>query len=116
MGCHAENLEWVGALLDLYDNVHVDIAARVAELGRQPHTARQFFSKYSDRILFGTDAPPDVAEYRLRYRFLESGDDYFDYSPHGPGEQGRWRISGLNLPPETLAAVYSQNASRVLGI
>lgn len=91
VGFHTENLEWVGALPDRCDNFHVDIAARVAELGRQPHAARQFFSEYSDRILFGTDAPPDVAEYRLHYRFLESGDDHFDYSPHGPENKAAGR-------------------------
>ena len=59
--CHvgnSENLNWVGEWLDRYPNMHVDIAARIGELGRQPRTARKFFERYQDRILFGTDAVP----------------------------------------------------------
>ena len=37
-------------------NMHVELGARIGELGRQPRTARRFFDRYQDRILFGTDA------------------------------------------------------------
>ncbi len=36
VGCYAENLAWVGRMLDTYPNFYVDTAARIAELGRQP--------------------------------------------------------------------------------
>ena len=39
-GCCAENLGWVGRMLDSYPNFHIDIAARIAQLGRQPRAAR----------------------------------------------------------------------------
>ena len=55
-----ENLAELGEWLDKYPNLNVEIAARIAELGRQPFTAREFFLKYADRILFGTDGPRDV--------------------------------------------------------
>jgi predicted TIM-barrel fold metal-dependent hydrolase len=54
VGCYAENLAWVSALLDRCPNFFVDISARIGELGRQPYTARRFFVQYADRILFGT--------------------------------------------------------------
>ncbi|MCL2421798.1 MAG: amidohydrolase family protein, partial [Defluviitaleaceae bacterium] len=54
-GSNAEDLAWVGAQLDKHPNMHIDIAARLNLLGRQPYTAREFFIKYQDRILFGTD-------------------------------------------------------------
>lgn len=114
VGCYAENLGWVGALLDRCPNLYTDISARAAELGRQPYAARRFFLRYADRILFGTDAGPDVDEYRRYYRFLESDDEYF---PYGGGEvpgQGRWNIYGLFLPDNVLEKVYYQNAARVL--
>ena len=60
VGCYAENLAWVGALLDRCPNFYVDIAARIGELGRQPYTARRFFMQYADRILFGIDAGADL--------------------------------------------------------
>ena len=44
--------------LDAYPNMYVDIDARISELGRQPYSARRFFLKYQDRIMFGTDTGP----------------------------------------------------------
>ncbi|MGQ0605306.1 MAG: amidohydrolase family protein, partial [Anaerolineales bacterium] len=43
VGCYAENLKWVGDLLDRCPNFFIDISARIGELGRQPYTARRFF-------------------------------------------------------------------------
>jgi predicted TIM-barrel fold metal-dependent hydrolase len=114
VGCFAENLAWVGALMDRCSNFYVDIAARIAELGRQPYTARKFFLKYADRILFGTDMSPDLDYYRIYYRFLESDDEYFNYGKGEPPGSGRWRIYGLFLPDDVLKKVYFQNAERII--
>jgi hypothetical protein len=56
VGHGAENLLAVGETLDRFRNVHVEIGARIGELGRQPRAAAKFFERYQDRILFGTDA------------------------------------------------------------
>jgi hypothetical protein len=125
VGHWAENLEAVGAMLDKFPNVHVEIGARIGELGRQPRTSARFFDKYQDRVLFGTDAIPLGTEtpqqvfgedlYRIYYRFLETEDEYFDYAPSRVPPQGRWRIYGLGLPEGILRKVYYENAQRVLG-
>ena len=39
---NAEDLAWLGSLLDRLPNLHVDISARVSDLGRQPRAARRF--------------------------------------------------------------------------
>jgi predicted TIM-barrel fold metal-dependent hydrolase len=124
VGHWAENLEAVGTMLDRFSNVHVEMGARVGELGRQPRTSTRFFDKYQDRILFGTDAIPLGTEtpqqvfgedlYRIYYRFLETADEYFDYAPAPVPPQGRWRIYGIALPEQVLRKVYHQNAERVL--
>ena len=124
VGHWAENLAAVGVMLDKFPNVHVEIGARIGELGRQPRTSARFFDKYQDRILFGTDAIPLGTEtpqqvfgedlYRIYYRFLETEDEYFDYAPAAVPPQGRWRIYGLGLPEQVLRKVYYQNAERVL--
>jgi predicted TIM-barrel fold metal-dependent hydrolase len=114
VGCYAENLAWVGALLERCPNFYVDIGARIAELGRQPYTARRFFLEYADRILFGTDGTPALDMYRVHYRFLETDDEYFNYSTREPPGQGRWRIYGLSLPDPVLEKVYHSNAERLL--
>jgi uncharacterized protein len=109
---HPEDLDDASAVLDRYPNVVVETGARHAELGRQPRRARAFFLKYQDRILFGTDAAPEEAMYRNWFRFLETADEAFDYW-HSPG-QGRWTISGLDLPRDVLEKVYARNAERVI--
>jgi predicted TIM-barrel fold metal-dependent hydrolase len=126
VGNFAEDLDHVSDTLDRFPNVTVDIAARIGELGRQPRRARQFFDRYQDRILFGTDAVPDGHEtpqqlfvdelYEIYYRFLETDDEYFDYAPAPVPPQGRWRIYGLQLPDPVLRKVYYENATRVLRI
>ena len=122
----SENLAWVGEWLDSFPNMHVEFGARIGELGRQPRTARKFFEKYQDRILFGTDAVPrgddypqqvyGDALYQIYYRFLQTEDEYFDYSPARVPPQGRWRIYGLGLPDGILRKVYYENAARLLGL
>lgn len=116
VGCYSENLAWVGQLLDRCPNFYVDFGARISELGRQPYTSRRFFLQYADRILFGADLGPDLAGYRLYYRFLETDDEYFNYNtdPYGIPGQGRWYIYGLYLPDDVLEKVYYRNARRVL--
>ena len=94
------------ALLDRCPNFYVDIAARIGELGRQPYTARRFFLKYADRILFGTDCSPPRRLYRIYYRFLETDDEYFNYRAGRSPAQGRWHIYGLYLPDDVLRKVY----------
>jgi len=112
--------------MDKYPNMHVEIAARIGELGRQPRQSRKFFDKYQDRIMFGTDAVPHGDEYpqqvfnellyEIYYRFLETEDEYFDYAPAAVPPQGRWRIYGLGLPDSILKKVYYENAARMLKI
>jgi len=109
---HPEDLADVSGVLDRYPNVVVETGARHAELGRQPRRAREFILKYQDRVLFGTDYAPDEAMYKNWFRFLETADESFDYW-HAPN-QGRWTISGLDLPREVLEKVYLKNAERVL--
>jgi predicted TIM-barrel fold metal-dependent hydrolase len=122
---HPENLAEVGEWLDKYPNLHVELGARLGELGRQPYTARKFFLKYADRIMFGTDATPNADAYpqqdlkpkmfQAYFRFLETWDEYFDYSPAPTPPQGRWMIYGIGLPDDVLKKVYHNNAARLFG-
>lgn len=113
-GCNAEDFGWVGRVLDACPNFYVDISARIAEIGRKPYSARDFFIKYQDRILFGTDATPDVDVYRTYYRFLETRDEYFNPGQEEVPGNGRWMIYGLDLPDDVLKKIYQGNFRRVV--
>jgi predicted TIM-barrel fold metal-dependent hydrolase len=108
-----EDLRYLSSLLDAHANLQVDISARTPELGRQPYSARAFFLKYADRIVFGTDLLPEIAMYRLYYRFLETADEYFEYPTHA-SRQGRWNVYGLYLPDDVLKKIYHDNARKLL--
>lgn len=116
VGASAEDLAFISQVLERYPNFVVDISGRVAELGRQPYTARRFFLEYSDRILFGTDRYPgreDQPRHRIYYRFLETQDEYFDYYDHEFPPTGEWKIYGIFLPDDVLEKVYHLNADRI---
>lgn len=116
VGCAAEDLARVERILERAPRFHVDIAARIAELGRQPYTARSFIVRWADRVLFGTDMPPEAAWWSVYSRFLETADESFPYDAdedEAPS-QGRWRVHGLHLPDDVLACVYHDNAARLI--
>jgi len=115
VGHSSEDLGAAAQALDRFPNFHVEIAARIGELGRQPRRSRWFFDKYQDRILFGTDGVDDEL-YPHYFRFLETEDEYFDYGPGPVPGQGRWRIYGIGLPDPVLRKVYSENAARLLSL
>jgi predicted TIM-barrel fold metal-dependent hydrolase len=116
MGCYAENLAWVEALPQRCPNFHVDISARISELGRQPYCARCFMEKFQDRIRLGIDSGPQLEAYHTSYRFLETDNEYFNYSWDGIAGQGRWQIYGLNPPKPVLEKIYCRNASSFFGL
>jgi len=132
-GNDPEDPDHVGQMLDKYPNLYLDTAARVPEIGRQDATKmRQFFEKYQDRILFGTDLgvgptqddmmygsngalPPTLDDER---RFFESTWRYFetrDKQFESPTPiQGRWKIDGIGLSEQVLRKLYFENAARLL--
>ena len=118
VGCVAEDLDRVSALMDRAPNWHVDLGGRLAEIGRQPRRFRRLVATHPDRVLFGTDVyPPTAEDYRVLFRFLETDDESFPYAPGAEvPPQGRWTVSGAALPPELLPALYAGNAARILGL
>src|SRR5712692_8182399 len=116
------DMDKVAALLDKYPNADVEISATVQDLGRAPRLIRQFFLKYQDRILFGSDGNPKrgIEEFWIpHWRFLETYDEHFDHpaqirSATGAPLHGRWKIYGIGLPDDVLRKVYYANALRYM--
>jgi predicted TIM-barrel fold metal-dependent hydrolase len=114
VACHLANccydLTVVGHLLDAYPNLYIDIGARFGEFAPIPRTARSFFIKYQDKIVYGTDMGFDVEMYRTTFRILETSDEHFydnRFSYH-------WPLNGLDLPKDVLEKIYNENTVRLL--
>lgn len=109
-GWHGNDLGRLGRLMDKYPNFYTETGAILAELGRQPFTARKFFIDYQDRILFGKDSyRPN--EFPVFWRVFETRDEYFDYYRH---YHAHWKLYGLDLPDEVLKKLYYKNALRLV--
>ena len=109
MGWMANDLDRLSSHLDNNPNVVTEIGAILAELGRQPKRAREFFIEHQDRVLFGKDAHK-LSEYYTYFRVLETDDEYFDYYRK---RHGNWKMYGLNLPDTVLQKLYYKNALKL---
>lgn len=110
LGWHANDLARLGRMFDQMPNLYAEVGAILYDLGRQPRTARAFFIKYQDRILFGKDSfQPD--EYPYYWRVFETFDEYFDYYRD---YHAFWKLYGLGLPDSVLQKVYYRNALKVV--
>ena len=110
LGWYGHDLAFLGKLLDEMPNMMVELGAVIYEPGRQPRFAREFFTKYQDRILMGKDSWVP-AEYKTYFRVLESNDEYF---PYHKKYHAFWAMYGVGLPDEVLKKVYFGNALRVI--
>ena len=109
LGWMGNDLQKLGQHLDEFPNVMTEFGAVIAELGRQPKTAKQFFIDYQDRILFGKDSY-NKEEFYTYFKVLESNDEYFNYFRK---RHAFWKMYGLNLPDEVLKKIYYKNALRL---
>jgi hypothetical protein len=139
MGNNPEDLDYVAELLAEHDDLVVDTSARIAEFGR--HSAervREFFMRFQDRILFGTDLgvqarprggrlvyglflgsvrkePPTLEDvpvfYRRHWRYFETDQQAV---AHPIPIQGDWKVHPIDLPEDVLANIYWKNAERIV--
>lgn len=110
LGWYGHDLAKLGKLFDEAPNVMTELGAVIYEPGRQPRFAREFFTKYQDRILMGKDSWVP-AEYKTYFRVLESADEYF---PYHKKYHAFWAMYGLDLPDDVLRKIYYANALRIL--
>ncbi|HWP37933.1 MAG TPA: amidohydrolase family protein [Gemmatimonadales bacterium] len=110
LGWHANDLARLGRMFDRMPNLYSEVGAVLYDLGRQPRTARDFFTKYQDRLLFGKDSfQPD--EYPYFWRVFETEDEYFDYYRD---YHAFWKMYGMGLPDPVLRKIYFENARKLL--
>jgi len=115
VACHFANLDYdlahLGDVFERNPNLYADISARYAETAPIPRFASQFYAKYSDRLVYGTDMGFEKEMYRITFRILESQDEHF-YETAQFGYH--WPLYGLGLGDEILERVYRGNAAKLL--
>ena len=129
VGAHLASLEYdvdrIAAFLDRFPNANVDMAARMSQVQYQSvrnyDKVRNFFIKYQDRLLYGTDLT------------LNPGDDPQEFKREAHGFWTRdWRylatdesqrveiikadVRGLALPRAVIDKVYYGNARRAFAL
>ena len=119
------DLEAASAFLDLFTNAHFDLSLGIElmfNISRRRDDWREFFIKYADRILYGTDIgvsknlQQHLARIWLIRTFLESDKEF--YTPATADDLlSRYEepFVGLNLPSSVLTKIYSQNFQRLWG-
>ncbi|MDR2139136.1 MAG: amidohydrolase [Tannerella sp.] len=135
VGAHIGSMEWnldeVAKRFDRYPNFHVDLSARLGHVQLQTLQNRQkvcdFFIKYQDRMLYGSDIGTDDGDirnmeernrarhdwWRRHWLFLATGEtlpaDEFNI-PHPPKT-----IEGLCLPKSVIDKIFLANFKRIFG-
>jgi predicted TIM-barrel fold metal-dependent hydrolase len=115
IACHFAALDYdlarLGDLFERYPNLYADISARYAETATIPRFVSKFYSRYSNRLLYGTDMDANPQTYRITFRVLESQDEHFYEIEHSGYH---WCMNGFGLPDPVLKRVYRDNALKIL--
>lgn len=109
LNCCAD-LSYLGNLFDKYPNLYADISARYGEIAPIPKFVNQFFEKYQDRIVYGTDFQFAEKVYRTTFRILQSSDEHFYENMFGY----HWPLYGLALSDKVLKKLYNENAGKII--
>ena len=136
IGAHLASLEWsvdeIAKFFDAYPNATADLAARMTQVQYQSNAdrekVRQFFIKYQDRLLYGTDLTEDPPDPHARAQNPPA-----DGTPFETEADHFWRsdwlylatadvqnidaikakVKGLALPKAVIDKIYYSNAHRV---
>jgi len=124
-GSMSHDVDEVARRLDRYPNFYVEVSARTRDLSRQPtEKVRNFFIRYQDRILYGTDQSIyERKEGELtdqqKQAFVRSAEaryrrDFHYYAETGKVEMAGKEVDGLGLPEEVLRKFYYENARKLI--
>ena len=130
IGAHLGSLEWsvdeIAKRLDKFPNMYVDMAARMGHLHIQTYKDREkvrnFFIKYQDRLLYGTDRMDLGKEDDIKdsqQSFYDTWQDdwrYFVTDLMLKDQMIDQEFQGLKLPKEVVDKIYIKNAKRILNV
>lgn len=124
-GAHFASVEWsieeIGKRLDKYPSMMVDTAERICHLQHQSvsryNEVRNFFLKYQDRIIYGTDIIDDGTKNDQELKdhlkaIWERHWKYFTTTSLQTSPKVSEPFYGLGLPAEVVEKIYFKNAKR----
>ncbi|MCF6332002.1 MAG: amidohydrolase [Draconibacterium sp.] len=124
IGCHLASLEWsvdvLAEWLDRFPNAAVDMAARMGDLfyqTRDDHKkVHDFFIKYQDRILYGTDitengGDKDAFQKRMHETWFRDW-EYLVSNHKMTSKLIDGEFQGLKLPKEVVDKIYAANTKK----
>ena len=127
MGAHLGSLEWsldeLAKRLDKFPNMYVDLT-RMPNLKlhafKDRQKTREFFMKYQDRLIYGTDSQINTAsnpsEFKkdIHDRWVSEWKFYVTDQKIDLEKFGE--LKGLKLPTDVVDKIYNKNAIRLLGL
>lgn len=129
IGAHLGSLEWsvdeLAKRLDKFPNMAVDMAARVPHFKYQAivnwKKVHDFFIKYQDRLLYGTDIIADKRKSPEQIKALSNelwlGDwNFFVTGSSMTAPQVEGAFKGLKLPKNVIDKIYRLNAEKWLPV
>jgi predicted TIM-barrel fold metal-dependent hydrolase len=114
-----EQLEYLQYFLETYPNVYIDTAARFKDFYSMTHEKiRDFFIKYSDRILFGTDTMSPTSKDGSYKSVVEGYIRVFEAMETDKVLPGGFsslthEIQGIALPMDVLEKIYFRNTVKL---
>lgn len=129
VAAHLASLEWnvdeLAKRFDKYPNIAADMAARVCHLQFQSQADREkvrnFFIKYQDRLIYGTDYgigtddDPAATRKSTHDKWLEDW-KYFTTDEMMTVGEVNGEFQGLQLPKEVVDKIYYSNAKKWFGV
>lgn len=122
VGAHLGSMEWnldsLSEYFDKFPNFYVDISARIAHIKNQSskdrNHIRQFFVKYQDRLLYGTDDAVYDAKLKNYVQVTENilktwKSDWIYFATDSTTNNAE----GLKLPAQVIDKFYYKNAKRI---
>ena len=119
LGFYSEDIDRAAELLEKYPNLRFDITPALNiyfEMSEYPEKAREFFVKYRDRLIFGTDADSELEgfarEYNDKKNCITSA-----FLSRGFGSEAVFDgklIRPIGLSEDILEDIYYNNARRFL--
>lgn len=125
IGAHLGSLEWnvdeIAKRLEKFPNMLIEPAERLGQIQYQSLTNWQkvhdFFIKYQDRILYGTDTEPDSTQNSVQIRKKAHDNWLIDWKYFNSGdslvsERLNQKFKGLKLPKSVVDKIYYLNAHK----